>query len=331
MMSPATDPDESDRLPAFVLELGRALSLSGTAVSETQERLTRIAAAYGAPDARVVVLPTALVIGFGRAGRATIESVPQVASPLRLDQISALYELVKKAQDGSVTPGAGLVEIRAIRSMKPHYGPSLTVLAHTIMTVGLCLMLQPALLDIALAAVFGAFVGLLVLLAQGHQTMRVLNPVIAATTVSGLTFLAVKHGIGDPGFRPLIAPLVTFLPGSALTTATVELASGEMIAGSSRLVFGGLQMLLLAFGIVAGVEIAGLPSEQVLHDFHVNLLGWWAPWLGVLLFGIACAVYSPRPAARRADCCSSCSSRGSASLPGTGLSMRRSAASSARW
>lgn len=33
----------------FLLEIGRALALAGTAVSETQERLTRIAAATGAP------------------------------------------------------------------------------------------------------------------------------------------------------------------------------------------------------------------------------------------------------------------------------------------
>ena len=53
-------------LHAFLLELGRALSLAGTAVSETQERLTRIAAASGGDDARVVVLPTALMIAFGQ-------------------------------------------------------------------------------------------------------------------------------------------------------------------------------------------------------------------------------------------------------------------------
>jgi hypothetical protein len=35
---------------------------------------------------------------------------------------------------------------------------------------------------------------------------------------------AVRHGIADPGPQTLVAPLVTFLPGAALTTATVELA-----------------------------------------------------------------------------------------------------------
>ena len=49
--------------------LGRVLSLAGTAVSETQQRLTAVAAASGVRDARVVVLPTALMIAFGRARR----------------------------------------------------------------------------------------------------------------------------------------------------------------------------------------------------------------------------------------------------------------------
>jgi uncharacterized membrane protein YjjB (DUF3815 family) len=123
----------------------------------------------------------------------------------------------------------------------------------------------------------------------------VLIPVFSAVAVSALTFTAVKHGIADAGLRTLIAPLVTFLPGSALTTATVELASGEMLAGASRLVFGALQLLLLAFGIVVGVRLAGLPGTTLLDGDPANLLGWWAPWLGVVVFGIAAAVRFSAP------------------------------------
>jgi uncharacterized membrane protein YjjB (DUF3815 family) len=88
---------------------------------------------------------------------------------------------------------------------------------------------------------------------------------------------------------------VVFLPGGVLTTATVELASGEMVAGASRLVYGSMQLLLLAFGIVAGAEIAGLPSESVLHDDRAQTLGSWAPWLGVFVFGCATALYFSAP------------------------------------
>jgi uncharacterized membrane protein YjjP (DUF1212 family) len=80
-----------------VLGLGSALGLAGTAVSETQERLTRVAAANGLPDARIVVLPTALLLSFGRAHPTTIEPIPQQGGELRLDQIAELYELARRA------------------------------------------------------------------------------------------------------------------------------------------------------------------------------------------------------------------------------------------
>lgn len=293
--APVVVTQDLSELHAFVLECGRVLSLAGTAVSETQERLATIAAAGGAPDARIVVLPTALIIAFGRAGLATIESIPQIGGVMRLDQISALYELVDRAERGEVEPAAGLRRIDEIREMQPAHGGVVSVLAYAAMTVGLCLVLQPTPGDVATAAGLGLIVGVGVQLLHSYRSFRVLVPVLAAMVVSALGFEAVKHGIADPELRALIAPLVTFLPGGALTTATVELASGEMVAGSSRLVFGSVQLLLLAFGIVAGAELAGLPSETVLHDYHANLLGWWAPWLGVIVFGVAVAFHFSAP------------------------------------
>ncbi|HEX4188521.1 MAG TPA: threonine/serine exporter family protein [Solirubrobacteraceae bacterium] len=280
---------------AFVLELGRALSLSGAAVSETQERLTTVAATSGIPDARVVVLPTVLIIALGRADWATVESIPQFGGGLRLDQVSAVYELVQAAERGEIAAAEGLHHLQEIRDMQPRHRIVVTLLGYTAMTVGLCLVLQPTPDDVAVAAALGAVVGAIVLAARARQRLTVLVPVLSAMLVSALSFEAVKGGIADPGLRTLIAPLVTFLPGGALTTATVELASGEMVAGASRLVFGSVQLLLLAFGIVAGVELVGLPSEAVLHDERMNLLGAWAPWLGVIVFGFAAAVYFSAP------------------------------------
>jgi uncharacterized membrane protein YjjP (DUF1212 family) len=289
------DPADSRHLQAFVLEAGRALCLAGTAVSETQERLTRIAAANGARDARVIAFPTALMIALDGEGPTTIDVVPQLTGALRLDQISVLYEVVKQAERGELEPAHGLARLRAIRVMTPRHGRLVTLAAHIAMTIGLCLILRPTPLDVVLAAGLGALIGVFALLARGHHTVSVLIPVFSATVVSALTFTALKHGFADAGLRTLVAPLVTFLPGGALTTATVELASGEMLAGASRLVSGALQMLLLAFAIIVGVRLAGLPNAEVLHDNPANLLGWWAPWLGVVVFGLAASVYFSAP------------------------------------
>lgn len=282
-------------LRAVLVEFGRELALAGTAVSETQERLARIAAANGAPQARIVVLPTALMISTGPAGGSTVEPVPQATGALRLDQISVLYKLVKRAERGELPLADGLRELTSIRSMHPRHGRVVTVLGHTMIVVGLCLILRPTPLDLVVGAVLGALVGTLILATRGHRVLLMLTPVVATTVVAALTFIAVEQGIADPGLRTMIAPLITLLPGSALTTATVELASGEMVAGASRLVAGGMQLLLMAFGIVAGAELAGLPDADVLSQGEVNLLGWWAPWLGLVVFGTATAIYFSAP------------------------------------
>ena len=92
----------------------------------------------------------------------------------------------------------------------------------------------------------------------------------------------------------IIASLVVFIPGVALTTAFLELTEGQMIAGSSRLVWGGTQLGLLAFGIVAGVGAVGVaPEQRVLGSDAV--LGWWAPWLGVLVFAVGVTVAHSAP------------------------------------
>ena len=104
-------------------------------------------------------------------------------------------------------------------------------------------------------------------------------PVIAAFSVSALSALAVKEDLLEPGMRAMVASLVVFLPGATLTTAVLELAAGQMVSGSSRLVSGCVQLALLSFGILAGIEAVGIPSSRVLFG-REELLGAWSPWLG---------------------------------------------------
>ena len=89
----------------------------------------------------------------------------------------------------------------------------------------------------------------------------------------------------DPALRAVVASLVVFLPGATLTTAVLELAAGQIVSGASRLVAGAVQLALLAFGILAGVEAVGVSSSLVL-SVGGQRLGDWAPWLGVLVFAV---------------------------------------------
>jgi uncharacterized membrane protein YjjB (DUF3815 family) len=120
-------------------------------------------------------------------------------------------------------------------------------------------------------------------------------PLLAAFTIAALSALAVRHDLADPGLRAMVASLVVFLPGAALTTAVLELEEGQVVSGSSRLVAGVMQLALLAFGIIAGIEAVGVPTGEVFAASG-PVLGDWSPWLGVLVYGLGVTVSNSAPA-----------------------------------
>jgi uncharacterized membrane protein YjjP (DUF1212 family) len=286
--------DDLADLQTFLVQLGAALNEAGEAVHSVQERLTRAAHAYGADAARISAFPTYMMVTMGRGEPATLELTTSLVVSPRLDQIAALDRLVHEAENGAVAPAEGLRRLDGIRDLSARFGPVQRIIGYSVLSLGICLILHPSPRDVAAAAVFGAIVGVLRSVGRYQPALQILMPVIAAFTVSALSAVAVKHEWADPGLRAMVASLVIFLPGAALTTSVLELAAGQMVSGSARLVSGAMQLALLAFGILAGIEAVGVPSASVLSGSH-EVLGDWAPWLGVVIFaaGVTVAYCAP--------------------------------------
>jgi len=287
-------PDDDDDLLLFLATLGSALSAIGETVDAVETRLGSIARSYGLRDARFSAFPTFVLLTLGQGKAATIEPTARLSGTPRLDQIAAVHELASDAERGDVQPTVGIERLDAIKRMDNRFGDVSSVAGYAILTVGLALILHPAARDVACAAVLGAVVGILRRLGRGHRTVEMLMPFLASTCVATLVALAVKYDLTDPGLRAMIASLVVFIPGVALTTAFLELTEGQMVAGSSRLVWGGTQLGLLAFGIVVGIGMVGVSAQRAFSSSDA-LLGAWAPWLGVLLFAVGVAVAHSAP------------------------------------
>jgi uncharacterized membrane protein YjjP (DUF1212 family) len=282
-------------LQEFLLRLGSALTAAGEAVNEVQDHLQAVATAYGAGEARFVVLPTFLVVALDPRRPATLEPTSQLTGVLRLDQTYRLFNLLDRAVRAEIDPAEGSSQVFDIVTRPSERRPLLTVIGHMILTAGICLILQPTWSDVLLAAGFGLMVGALSLLGDRRLRIQTLLPVVAAFMVSAATFLLANQGWGNANLRTMVAPLITFLPGAALTMSVIELSTAQMVSGASRLVSGALNLVMLAFGIVVAAETFGIGLAGILVDDPRNLIGWWAPWLGVLVFGIGVVVFYSAP------------------------------------
>ncbi|NTW39028.1 MAG: threonine/serine exporter family protein, partial [Cellulomonadaceae bacterium] len=276
----------------FIVALGAALTQAGTAVDEVEQTLLTVADRLGLREANVLVLPTAVMLQTGDHATTSSRLTSFRRSWLRLDQINALDLMTRQAERGQVTPVEGLRRLAEIAAARPPLHWTVRVLGMGLLSVGFGMLLQPSAAGLVLAFVLGLVVGALRVV--DLPRLQAVLPVVATFGVSLVVFeAAVMYGLDNP-LRMVIPPLVLFLPGAALTTGTMELASGETISGSSRLVEGIVHLLLLAFGILAASQLVALP-EATLIGSPITGLGWLVPLIGLLVITLGHYLHNCAP------------------------------------
>ncbi|MFN9210482.1 MAG: threonine/serine exporter ThrE family protein [Betaproteobacteria bacterium] len=291
-MTSTTDPAD---LLEFMHKLGQAYLGCNEQTAEIEALLRKMARAYGMREARVVAFPTGVFISLhdGTAERTTLTDA--LARPLRLDQVGAIYALGARAVEGAIAPRAGIDELAEILLRKERFGRVGQIVGHTIMAAGVGVLLKPTWENIAIAAALGLIVGLVKALLPGRTVVALPMPVFVAALVSFLVFYGQRHGLPVEPIHALIPPLLTYLPGGMLTLGMVELAYGDMVSGASRLMTGLVQLVLLAFGLAAGAALLGAkPDDLVKAASEIGAVP-WAPWLGVLVFGLGVYVHFSAP------------------------------------
>ncbi len=177
--------------------------------------------------------------------------------------------------------------------------PGVALLGYVCSTIGLAVILRAGWRETLIAGVLGLVIGAFRLSTRRlHTSYQPFVPLISATAVSISVFATARIVDGLVTFPLLVAPLITFLPGALLTIAVLELATGQIVSGTSRLASGALQLVLLALGIVAGGQLVGVPAGDLRGD-PSGLLATVAPWIGVAVFGLGVALFhGARPSAR---------------------------------
>lgn len=289
---------DTSTLLEFMFRLGQAYLACGEQTSQVELRLRRVALAFGMTRTRVIAFPTAILIALhdGTSERVTLSEGP--AEDLRLDQMTEVYRLGAIAERAGITPREGLDRLIDILRARPRFGRVSNVVGHMMLAVGLAMVLMPTLPNILSAAILGVMVGLLRLFHQERTLFAVPMPVAAAALVSGAVFWAASRGLPVDPLPMMVPPLVMFLPGAMLTLGMVELAYGDMVSGSSRLMTGFVQLVLLAVGLAAGAILMGGGTEALFPTGGQLVNKPWLSWVGVLLFcmGVFLHLSAPRNA-----------------------------------
>lgn len=263
----------------LLVALAAAMVATGQPVSDVEDEVVEVASRLGFPDAQVAAAPTGVTVGVGSGEPASYEGVK---GSLRLDQAAEVRTIRYQLVEGSITLEEAIDALLALSARPSRYPVWLANLGWVGIATGIALILQPGRANVAFAAVGGAVVVGLFRLSQRFRLISTLLPTLAAFVLACLVFAGMEAGMLEGPLRTLLPPLAVLLPGALLVTAISELASGDMVAGTARLVFGGVQLLLFTLGIVAAARLFAVPVSD-LSNVRVDELGWWAAPLGLVL------------------------------------------------
>jgi uncharacterized membrane protein YjjP (DUF1212 family) len=290
---PTDEPDAAGALAAAEA-VGSAMIQAGYSVETVQDVLRDIANVNGLPESEVLVFPNALLVSARGQGQHQTGAVASGDGQLLFSQIDEVQRTVDGARTGVLDPRSTVERIERIRAMSPPYGRVVRVMGYAFLSGALSVLLGASWTGVSLAAGLGLITGAALLVSERlPRRYGALITVGIAFFVALVVFLLLRNGFGSGILSALLAPLVVLLPGALLTTAVLELSTGQMISGAGRLAAGAMQLVLLGAGIVTAGALVGVPD----FDFseQPQLLGPIAPWIAVAVFGVAISVHRCAP------------------------------------
>lgn len=280
--------DDDAEVAAMLRELGVALLECNQPTHLVEARLHSIARNYTDHVVRIVVFPTALLVQVGTVAYE-VERVSRQTAQLNLaGRIDAIAEL---AEVGGITAVDAAREAASARTTPTRFGPVLTVVGYVVTTVGFGLVINPTWAALWAYVFLGAVVGCITLLGRPFPMLTAILPTLAAAVVTVLATDFVADAVNDGLLRVISPPLVAMLPGMALTIAAMELASGQIMSGATRLIYGVTQLMLLVFGVGLGIHLGTDFQPQHPHA----PMGEWSLYVAIVVVAIGLYFYLSAP------------------------------------
>lgn len=238
----------------FVLNLSLALHRYGTPAHRVEDVMVVLCRQLGI-ESRFVSTPTSISASFGppEALRSTL--IRTDLGEIDLNRLSLLDGLVNEVLQGRCGIAEGSWRLDAILAAPSRYGPSVIVTFYSVCACFGAQLFGGGLAEMIAGALLGAFVGALAVLAGKRPGFgRVLEPA-AAFGASGLAVLGARLVAPYSTGIATLAALIFLLPGLTLSVAMTEVATKNLISGTSRLTGATLVFLQLGFGVALGQRV----------------------------------------------------------------------------
>lgn len=286
---------------AFVVELAERLHSYGTTSQRLEGAVTAVASRLRL-ECEPWSNPTGLILTFSDPQRPLGES--DTTRVIRLPpgendlyRLSETDRIAEEVMAGRLDLAAGHAALEALDRPRTRRWRTMQVIGYGLAAGAVAALLRLPWLDIAVAAVNGLMIGLLVDVSGQRPRLREALEAIAGMFAAAVVVLVANYVAPLNQNTVIIASLIVLLPGMALTNAVNELTSQHLVSGTARFAGAVTTVVKLAVGTVIGLYLADLVGlEPVVRAWRPQ--EGWVEWGGL---AVACYAFAVLFRAHRND------------------------------
>ncbi|MCU4176425.1 threonine/serine ThrE exporter family protein [Carboxylicivirga sp. N1Y90] len=279
----------------FIVQLGKALHTYGVPSYKSQQYLTEISALKGIKGS-FMDTPTWINYVFYEEDEHTynhVECVPP--GELNLGALSNIVEITNKVLSDELSFEEAQKSIEDLKHTPSAYGKIIELGSYMLSAGAFSVILDTNWTSVITATVLGALVYGLTLLARTSSYIRSTLESLAAFIVTIITCLLSLHFEQINISMTILASIIVFIPGLAITTALEEITSKSLVSGTAKLFDALVSLFKQFFGVVMGLAILPLFMEvkqaEIIRDIPL-----WVDYPAIFILALSLLpVFKVRP------------------------------------
>ncbi len=231
------------------MQAGSILLKNGAEIFRVEETVARMCSHYGVESEKAFVLSNGIFLTAGNGNEpfyAKVQHIP--VSGARLDRVAAVNQLSREIEEGAYSPREVKQKLDEIERM-PEKATGIKLLASAVGSGCFCCMFGGSLLDCLGAFLTGFLLYAYVLKLSAPHLSKIIGNIGGGALVTVLCMLLCRIGLGESMNYMIIGSIMPLVPGIAFTNGVRDIADGDYIAGSVRLLDAILVFVCIAAGV----------------------------------------------------------------------------------
>jgi len=240
---------EKQEIMEAAMRAGHILLENGAEISRVEETIDRICRYYGIESENAFVLSNGIFMTMGSHREeyfAKVQHIP--VSGAHLNRVAAVNQLSREIEEGKYQAKDLEKCLDAIEAM-PGKRPMVQILASAVGSGTFCYLFGGDFADCAAAFLSGFLLYIYILYISAPRLSKLVGNIGGGAFVTFICMVLYHLGFGHHISSMIIGSVIPMVPGVAFTNAIRDIADGDYIAGSVRMMDAMLVFLSIAMGV----------------------------------------------------------------------------------